>query len=116
AFNSSTLAVLNVCRDSMAKTGYSPATRVFEAAGAAACTITDEWPGIDQFFEPDTEILVARDGAQVAELLAGLTPERARRIGEAARRRVLADHTYAARVRTLESVLEGTSEIALEKA
>jgi spore maturation protein CgeB len=115
AFNGSTLAVLNVCRDSMAKNGFSPATRVFEAAGAAACLVTDEWTGIDLFFEPEREILVARDGAEVAEILAGLDPERARRIGEAAYRRVLADHTYAARVRTLEAVIEGRTS-ALEKA
>jgi spore maturation protein CgeB len=112
-FNGSTLAVLNVCRDSMARNGFSPATRVFEAAGAAACLITDEWTGIDLFFEPDREILVARSGDDVAGILAGLTPERAKRIGEAAYRRAIADHTYAARVRTLEDVLEGR---ALEKA
>jgi spore maturation protein CgeB len=116
AFNGSTLAVLNVCRDSMARAGYSPATRVFEAAGAAACLITDAWAGIDLFFEPETEILVARDGAEVADIVAGLTLARARRIGDAALRRALAEHTYAARVQTLESVLEGKSENALEKA
>jgi spore maturation protein CgeB len=115
AFNCSTLAMLNVCRDSMARNGFSPATRVFEAAGAAACLITDWWVGIESFFEPGREILVARDGAEVAALLRGLTPERARAIGEAAYRRVLAEHTYAARVRTLEAVL-GDRETALEKA
>jgi len=115
AFNCSTLAMLNVCRDSMARNGFSPATRVFEAAGAAACLITDWWVGIESFFEPGREILVARDGAEVAALLRGLTPERARAIGEAAYRRVLAEHTYAARVRTLEAVLGGR-ETALEKA
>jgi spore maturation protein CgeB len=115
SFNCSTLAVLNVCRDSMAKNGFSPATRVFEAAGAAACLITDWWVGIELFFEPEREILVARDGEEVAALLRGLSPERARAIGEAAYRRVLADHTYEARVRTLEAVLGGR-ETALEKA
>jgi spore maturation protein CgeB len=116
AFNCAARAVLNVCRDSMARTGYSPATRVFEAAGAGACIITDEWAGIDRFFEPDAEILVARDGTEVAQLLSGLDAARATRIGAAALRRVLADHTYAARVRSLEAVLEGKNENALEKA
>ena len=59
AFNASALAVLNVSRDSMAAYGYSPATRVFEAAGAGACIITDAWEGIAMFFEPGREILVA---------------------------------------------------------
>ncbi len=97
AFNCSSLAVLNVSRDSMAETGFSPATRVFEAAGAAACLITDHWEGIEQFLKPDEEVLVARDGQEVAAHLSALTPERAREIGEAARRRVLANHTYARR-------------------
>lgn len=97
AFNCASLAVLNVSRDSMAENGFSPATRVFEAAGAGACLITDHWEGIDQFLEPDEEVLVARDGQDVADHLAALTPGRARAIGEAARRRVLAEHTYARR-------------------
>lgn len=97
AFNCSSLAVLNVSRDSMAANGFSPATRVFEAAGAGACLITDFWEGVEQFLKPDEEVLVARDGQEVAEHLEALTPERARAIGDAACRRVLAEHTYAQR-------------------
>lgn len=107
AFNCSALAVLNVSRDSMAACGYSPATRVFEAAGAAACLITDAWEGIAEFFEPGREILVAETGPAVAELLARLTQDEARRIGDAARARALAEHTYAQRVALLQRVLEG---------
>ena len=107
AFNASALAVLNVSRDSMAAYGFSPATRVFEAAGAAACIITDAWAGIPQFFEPGREILVAEDGSAVAQQVVQLTPETARRIGAAARARALADHTYAQRVALLQQVLEG---------
>jgi len=107
ALNSTAKAVLNVSRDSMAATGFSPATRIFEAAGAAACIISDAWQGIELFLEPEKEILVAADREEVAAHLVALTPARAQRIGEAARRRVLAHHTYAARIRTLESVLEG---------
>ena len=84
AFNRSNLAVLNIARDSMAAIGFSPATRVFEAAGAGACLITDAWEGIELFLEPGEEMLVARDGQDVAEHLAALTPERARAIGLAA--------------------------------
>lgn len=97
AFNCSPLAVLNVARDSMAEVGFSPATRVFEAVGAGACLITDHWRGVEQFLKPDEEVLVARDGQEVVEHLQALTPARARAIGEAARLRVLADHTYAQR-------------------
>ena len=97
AFNCTSLTVLNVARDSMANIGFSPATRVFEAAGAAACLITDAWEGIEHFLEPDAEVLVARDGQDVAEHVAALTPERARAIGRAALERILAEHTYAHR-------------------
>jgi spore maturation protein CgeB len=105
AFNCSSRAVLNVNRDSMARVGYSPATRVFEAAGAGACMITDAWRGIEMFFEPGTEILVATSGAEVATHLLALTTDRARRMGGAARRRVLAEHTYAHRVGQIEEAL-----------
>jgi spore maturation protein CgeB len=105
SFNSSALAVLNVARDSMAEVGFSPATRVFEAAGAGACLITDAWEGIELFLRPDEEILVARDGADVAAHLAALTPERARRIGARALRRVLVDHTYVQRAETVHRLL-----------
>jgi spore maturation protein CgeB len=97
--------VLNIARDSMAATGFSPATRVFEAAGAGACLITDAWVGLELFLDEDTEVLVARDGAEVAAQLAALTPERARRIGEAARARILAEHTYARRGVQVDALL-----------
>ncbi|MDQ6678652.1 MAG: glycosyltransferase [Acidobacteriota bacterium] len=112
ALNASALAVLNVSRESMARYGFSPATRVFEAAGAGACLITDAWEGIETFLEPDKEILVARNGAEVAEHLAGLTPARAHTIGEAALERVLAEHTYAHRAEQLEKVLNARTATA----
>ena len=108
AFNTASLAVLNVARDSMAEVGFSPATRVFEAAGAGACLITDAWEGIEQFLEPGTEVLVAHDGAEVAEHLRHLTPERARAIGDAARTRILAAHTYDRRAAQLDALLHET--------
>ena len=105
AFNCTPRAVLNISRDSMARFGFSPATRVFEAAGAGACLITDEWIGIEMFLEPDTEVLVARSGDEVAGVLSSLTEERAQRIGAAARARILAEHTYAHRAAQLERIL-----------
>jgi spore maturation protein CgeB len=105
ALNSSALAVLNVTREDMAENGWSPATRVFEAAGACACLISDAWEGLDAFLEPGEEVLVAHDGQAVASLVRGLTPDTARRVGEAARRRVLAEHTYARRAEQVEELL-----------
>jgi spore maturation protein CgeB len=105
AFNCSARAVLNISRESMARYGYSPATRVFEAAGGGACLITDYWEGIDQFLTPETEVLVAHNGGDVSNLLQTLTWERAHAIGDAARQRVLRDHTYQQRGILVHSTL-----------
>ncbi|QWV91900.1 glycosyltransferase [Geomonas oryzisoli] len=104
AFNCSSRAVLNVSRDGMARNGFSPATRVFEAAGAGACMITDRWDGIEQFFEPDREICVADNGDQVAEILERLTPSVAAAMGTRALARVRAHHTYAHRARQFQKI------------
>ena len=106
AFNCTPSAVLNINRDSMARYGFSPPTRVFEAAGAAACLITDAWAGIEEFLEPGREVLVAASGNDVAVYLDALTPSRARKIGEAARKRVLAQHTYAHRAAQVSALLD----------
>lgn len=116
AFNCSPLAVLNVARDSMAATGYSPATRVFEAAGAGACIITDAWEGIELFLAPGEEILLARDGRDVAALLAALTPAQARAIGQRALARVRAEHTYAHRAAEADRVFRSLFRSAMEAA
>jgi spore maturation protein CgeB len=106
ALNCSPMAVLNISRDSMASYGFSPATRVFEAAGAGACIITDYWLGIDYFFEPGTEILVAKSGDEVKEILSSLTKEKAREVGQAALKKVLEKHTYAHRAAELDKILK----------
>ena len=110
AFNVSAKAVLNISRDGMAAMGFSPATRVFEAAGAGACLITDDWPGIDQFFSPGTEILVARDGQEVLEIMDRLQPADAHAIGQAALARVLAEHTYLNRACTADGLFRMLAE------
>ena len=103
--NAAARLVLNVHRESMVENGWSPATRMFEAAGAAACQVTDAWQGIEEFFHPGQEILVARDAEEVASWVRGVDDAGARQIGEAARRRALRDHTYAQRARLMDGVL-----------
>ncbi len=107
SFNCTPKAVININRASMARYGFSPPTRVFEAAGAAACLLTDKWVGIEEFLEPGEEVLVAASGAEVADYVAGLDPARARQIGLAAQRRVLAAHTYTHRAELVERILCG---------
>jgi spore maturation protein CgeB len=106
AFNTSPLAVLNIARDSMATTGFSPATRVFEAAGAGACLITDAWVGLELFLKEGEEVLVARDGNDVVALVESLTAERARAVGAAGRARILRDHTYQRRGTEVDAILK----------
>jgi spore maturation protein CgeB len=89
----------------MIENGWSPATRMFEAAGAGSCQVTDAMRGIEEFFAPGEEILVAEDGAAVAEIVAATTDADARRIGRAGRRRALADHPNAQRAERMDAVL-----------
>jgi spore maturation protein CgeB len=113
AFNSSPLALLNVSRASMARYGYSPATRVFEAAGAGACLITDHWEGIGLFLEPDREVLVVQNSHDIVELLQHLRPAHARRIGQAALARVRSEHTYSKRAEQFSAAIgEARSQAA----
>jgi spore maturation protein CgeB len=114
ALNCSPKMVLNISRDSMASYGFSPATRVFEAAGAGACIITDFWTGIDFFFEPEKEILVAKTGADVQDLLSSVSDEKAREIGLAALKKVLSKHTYTHRAAELDQILK--RELSVSKA
>jgi spore maturation protein CgeB len=109
AFNCTPRAMLSIHCGCASRYGFSPPSRVFEAAGAGACLITDKWEGIEFFLEPDREVLVAANGEEVAEHLRKLTPERARQIGRAAHARVIAAHTYAQRAEQLEKVLEAKS-------
>lgn len=109
--NCSARAVLNVNRESMASYGFSPPTRIFEAAGAGACIITDAWDGLEMFLDAGREVLVASTGAEVANMLRDLDPARAQHIGRAARKRMLSQHTYRHRVSQLEQELDFRSKL-----
>jgi spore maturation protein CgeB len=89
----------------MARFGFSPPTRIFEAAGAGACIITDNWQGIELFLKPGVECIAADSGQDVAKAMDALTVEQARHMGDLAQRRVLTEHTYAQRARQVEQCL-----------
>jgi spore maturation protein CgeB len=103
--NCSARMVLNINRESMADVGFSPPTRVFEAAGAGACLITDQWTGIEAFFEPGKEILVVGSADEIVHYLRTIPAKKARTIGEAMRARALHDHLYAQRARAAMEIL-----------
>ena len=103
AFYTAQRFTLNVTRADMVRAGYSPSVRLFEAACCATPIISDAWPGLDAFFTPGHEILVADTAADMLTLLRDM-PEAARRaMGDAARARVLASHTGDHRAAELEA-------------
>jgi spore maturation protein CgeB len=110
--NCSARMVLNINRESMAQTGFSPPTRVFEAAGAAACLITDAWTGVEQFFQPGREILVATGADDVVRYLHQTPLSDARRIGAAMHSRALRDHTYELRAEEVDIILQNATRSA----
>jgi len=103
--NCSARMVLNINRNSMAAVGFSPPTRIFEAAGAGACLITDHWKGIETFFEPGKEILVAGGPGELVNYLRTVSESEAKQIARKMRAHALREHTYALRARQFESIV-----------
>ncbi len=107
AFFSSSRLTLNVTRAAMARCGWCPSGRLFEAAACGAPVLTDGWDGLDDFFTPGSEILVARTQADALAAL-DLDDGELARIGGAARERTLDQHTSARRAEELIAALEAT--------
>lgn len=105
SFFCSSRFTLNITRAAMVAIGHCPSGRLFEAAACGAAVLSDWWEGLDEFLAPGRELIAVRTSDDV---LAALTmgDEERRRIGEAARERVLASHTAAARARELEQLFE----------
>jgi spore maturation protein CgeB len=108
AFYCSSRMTLNVTRRAMAEMGYCPSGRLFEAAACGVPILSDYWEGLDDFFTPGEEILLARTTEEVAEAVL-LSDEELGRIGRAGRERVLAEHTSERRAEELEELLAGTA-------
>lgn len=108
AFYCSSRATLNVTRAAMANVGYCPSGRLFEAAACETPIVSDSWEGLDTFFEPDRELLIAESDDDVVGALSR-SPEELHRVGEAARERVLACHTAEHRSHELISALEAAA-------
>jgi spore maturation protein CgeB len=105
AFYSSARFSLNLTREDMVRAGYSPSVRLFEAAACGATMISDTWAGLESFFTPGEEILLATDVSDVTGYLRDMPEEEARRIGARARERVLALHTAEHRAREFEEIV-----------
>ncbi len=101
-FYCSSAMTLNLTRREMRMAGYSPSVRLFEAAGCGAAIVSDYWVGLETFFVPGKEILVAHGSADVVRFLSEMTAEEIRSIGQSARERVLAEHTSERRATEFE--------------
>lgn len=108
SFFASSRLTLNVTRGAMAAMGHCPSGRLFEAAACGVPVLTDRWAGLDEFFEPGTEILTA-DGTEDAIAALDLPDGALTEIAWAARERVLAEHSSDARAATLEALLDGAT-------
>jgi spore maturation protein CgeB len=111
-FYCSSSLTLNVTRGAMAEMGYCPSGRLFEAAACGAPLLSDYWEGLETFFEPGREILIARTTEDTVDALE-LSHEGLRRLATAARDRTLAHHTAACRARDLETILEAAASGSL---
>lgn len=109
AFYNSQRFTLNLTRQDMIRAGHSPSVRLFEAAACGVPIISDYWVGLEDFFELEHEIFVARTSADVIRLLGSLTETERRAAAERARERILREHTSAHRAGELEALLEGTA-------
>ncbi|HET6520442.1 MAG TPA: glycosyltransferase [Geminicoccaceae bacterium] len=115
AFYGSSRLTLNVTRQAMAAMGYCPSGRLFEAAACGAPVLSDWWEGLDAFFQPASEILVARDTADVTDALE-LSDAELAGVARRARERALDEHTAARRAAELEAALEGARRTPGEDA
>jgi spore maturation protein CgeB len=100
---------LNVTREAMARDGWCPSGRLFEAAACGVPILSDAWPGLESFFLPGDEILVARNGGDTLAAL-DLDDAALHAVARRARERVLELHTADHRARELEQLLEPANE------
>ena len=104
-FYSSSRFTLNLTRDAMVEAGYSPSVRLFEAAGCGTSIISDAWPGLEAFFKPNEEILLAASSTDVISFLNNMSQEDAKAIGRRAQERVLAEHSAERRAIEFEQII-----------
>ncbi|HWG36896.1 MAG TPA: glycosyltransferase [Terriglobales bacterium] len=106
SFYAASRFTLNLTRQVMVEAGYSPSIRLFEAAAAATPIITDPWPGLEEFFRPGKDLVVAAESENLIAALMEMSCSDAAALGRSAQDRVFAQHTCRHRARELESFLE----------
>jgi spore maturation protein CgeB len=115
AFYAAQRLTLNITRADMVRAGWSPSVRLFEAAACGVPVVSDRWDGLDAFFVPDEEILIADGSEDVLAALDRLDPALRSALGGAARTRVLAEHTAEHRAGELEELTRAARQAAAQK-
>jgi spore maturation protein CgeB len=105
AFYSSSRFTLNLTRDDMTASGYSPSVRLFEASACGAAILSDTWTGLEEFLTPGEEVLLPSSAEEVARMIDGIPDEQRRRMGARARERILATHTSQHRAMEFERIV-----------
>jgi spore maturation protein CgeB len=111
AFYCSSQFTLNLTRRDMVAAGYSPSVRLFEASACGAAILSDSWPGLAEFLTPGSEVLVAADAYEVADILRHTSPRERKRLGQRARERILAQHTSAHRAQQFEQIVRSSTAV-----
>ncbi len=106
AFYAASRFTLNVTRQDMIAAGYSPSVRLFEAAACASPIISDAWPGLETFFAPGRDILLADGPDAVLSALLAMPEKQRRDLGESGQSRILSSHTAAHRAAELDAYLQ----------
>lgn len=115
AFYNSQRFTLNLTRQDMVVAGYSPSVRLFEAAACGTAIISDRWPGLEEFFQPGKDILIASNTGECCSIITSLPEDERRLLGERAQRRVLSAHTSTHRARELELFIRTALEIKTKR-
>jgi spore maturation protein CgeB len=105
SFYSSSRFTLNLTRDDMIRSGYSPSVRLFEASACGATILSDAWTGLEDFLTPGEEILLPQDEYEMADVLRNLSEAKRTELGQRARERILSQHTAAHRAAQFENII-----------
>ena len=106
SFYCSSRFTLNLTRRDMVASGYAPSVRLFEAAACGATILSDGWEGLDQFLTPGSELVLVNEAEEVIQVLGSMSEAERKKIGGAARDRILAQHTSQHRATQFESIVD----------
>lgn len=107
---------LNVTRQAMIQLGFSPSVRLFEAAACGVPIVSDEWKGLTDLFEDGKEIFIARSTEDMLYILKNTSEEQRKKVGDAARKKIMNSHTAAHRALELITYYQEVKHLVKKRA